>query len=108
MINGNTTASAFEKINREALAQAIAGSTTLRVQPVKPDREGGGELAIQLIGTLVVLFLGAWFVCLGTLSAHGYWPVVPALAYWPTVGMLLGFQTITAQLRSRAWKWARL
>lgn len=93
-------------IERE-LADILTSRTTLRVQPVAPEDEKPAVIVWRGIATIGSLFLGAWFLCLATLAAHGYWPVVPALAYWPAVGMLLGLQTLAFQVRRPAWKWHR-
>lgn len=89
------------------LKKILTSTTTLRVQPVKPENDQPSELAWQLVGSIGVLLLGGWFLCLGTLSAHSYWPGIPALAYWPAVAMLLGLQTVAFTLRGSAWKWHR-
>jgi lipopolysaccharide export LptBFGC system permease protein LptF len=89
------------------LKNMLSTTTTLRLQPVAPEQDSTGELVVKLIGSVFAVLLGAWFVCLGTLAAHGYWPAVPALAYWPAVAMLLGLQTVAFTLRGPSWKWAR-
>lgn len=89
------------------LKKILTNTTTLRVQPVKPDHPSGSDLIAEIVGSIVATLLGGWFLCLGTLAAHGYWPAIPALAYWPAVAMLLGLSTIAFTLRGSAWKWHR-
>lgn len=89
------------------LKKILTNTTTLRVQPVKPENDTPSEQAWQLVGAVGVVLLGGWFLCLGTLAAHGYWPAIPALAFWPAAAMLLGLQTIAFTLRGSAWKWHR-
>lgn len=96
-------------INKQALNALLesATTTTLRIQPVKPEQESTSDLIAAMIGSILAVLVGGWFVCLATLAAHGYWPSIPALAYWPAVGMLLGLQTVAFTVRGRAWKWAQ-
>lgn len=91
----------------ERTLRDLTTSTTLRVQPVPPEQPTLQAVFGTLVGSIGAVLLGAWFVCLGTLSAHTVWPAVPALGYWPAVGMLLALGTIGHTVRGGAWKWAR-
>jgi len=90
----------------DAIKQAIAAGTILRVQPVAPEKRPVEEVWHGLVVALACLPVNALMLMLGLGAAHSLWPDVPAAGYWTSMLLFLGIRTVSLTVRpARSTGW---